>query len=87
MLRCFSGNLTSSTTLGSCPTVSPSLRLCVHGGEPRRPYFQVPMTDAENYLRLLLLPDVDDFSDADYRLFVVGVAQKTAGPRHDGSHR
>ena len=42
-----------------------ALRLCAHGGETRRPYFQVPVTDAENYLKLLLLPDVNDFSDAE----------------------
>ena len=40
--------------------------ICVdHVGEPRKPYFQVPVTDAEDYLRLLLLPDNNDISDVE----------------------
>ena len=40
-----------------------------HAGEPRRPYHQVPLTDAEHHLRMLLLPDINGISDAVNSLF------------------
>ena len=61
-------------TVGPWPTASLSLRLCGHGGEPCRPYILVPVTNAEDYLRLLLLRDVNVFSDIKNPLCVLGFA-------------
>ena len=36
-----------------------------HAGEPRRPYPQVPVTDAEHHLRLLLMHNIDDIPDTE----------------------
>ena len=44
-----------------------------HGGEPRKPYFQVPVTEVEHYLRLLLLPDINDISDAENPLWLTSL--------------
>ena len=42
--------------------------LIAHPGEPRRPYLQVSVTDAEHHLRLLLLPVINDIADTDIPL-------------------
>ena len=47
-----------TTTNVLCYTTCYTNSLLEFGDKPRKPYFQVPVTDAEHYFRLLLLPDI-----------------------------